>query len=483
MSAIYLSMYFVSACLVVTMMAQAFKRSAFGILLISTLIWFLLGTCIYPIFDLLGLVERGTEVRDFISRNGEPGLATALHVLLSAIGMFCGYLFRPRNGLGERASRAVASTLIVANDTFVWRVSILFGIACYLIYFQLVGFDLALINAAAARGGDFEGFGEMDAYLFIKTLAAVGFVATCFLPMALLGKRGRIFILLYGVLIAMAYTNSISRNSLLYGVIVPVLVYVRLKWELTKKSSRYFALLMAVMLLPFAMLVLNYGKVMGHYISATLSGGDYSIASEVGDIGALDLILNNFGFQWVSVQAGIDHFYRTGLPLLTQEQVLAALFGAIPSRVLSAFGADFLYYGTVTTKLACVNSTAFGYVECTVPPLAIGYSAYLLPGAGGFLVGFIWLRLYVAMEKMWLALQGGDWRKLWIPYFLWGTVVNFFTFIPSALALSVTQFLWLFLMSRFRIKRVVLTKSPTFSPHLLRFRRAKLARTLRAHSP
>ncbi|HZW12295.1 MAG TPA: hypothetical protein VFF81_03765 [Noviherbaspirillum sp.] len=482
MNAIYLGMYFLSVMLVCTVLVLAIKRSAFGVLLLMALIWFLIGSCIYPIFDLFGIVERGVEVQDFISRNGEPGLATALHVLLASIGMACGYMYRPRKGIGDSVVGAVTSKLIGANDSFVWRVSILLGIACYLVYFQLVGFDVALINAAAARGGDFEGFGEKDSYLFIKTVAAIGLVATSFLPMMLLAKKDRIFILLYGLLIVMAYSNSISRNLVLYGAIVPVLVYVRLKWDMTKRSARYSALIVASVLIPFALLVLNYGKVMGHYISFYLSGDDYSMTSEVGDVSVIDSILNNFGFQWVSVQAGIDHFFRTGLPLVTQEQFLAAFFGAIPSRVLSFFGADFLYYGTVTTKLACINSGAFGYQECTVPPLAIGYAAYLLPGAGGFLVGFVWLRFYVAIERVWLSIQASDYRKLWIPYFLWAAVVNFFTFIPSALALTMTQLLWLIVMSRLRIKPAK-NKSKAVARGVLKFKPVKAHRAARGELP
>lgn len=465
MNAIYLSMYFLSASLVCIVLARALKRSAFGVLLLSTLVWFLIGSCLYPIFDLLGVVERGTEVQDFISRNGEPGFATALHILLAAVGMAVGYAYRPREGLAERATFAVANAMGQGNDKFIWRASILLGIGCYLIYFQLVGFDVALINAAAARSGDFEGFGEKDAYLFIKTVAAIGFVATCFLPVILLGKKGKLFILLYAALIVMAYSNSISRNLLLYGAIVPLLVYMRLKWDVMSRKNRFSSLILMAILIPFALLVLNYGKVMGHYISATLSGDYYSLTSEVGEVKLLDSILNNFGFQWVSVQAGIDHFQKTGMPFVTQEPFLAAFFGAIPSRVLSAFGADFLYYGTATTKLACVNSAAFGYVECTVPPLTIGYSAYLLPGAGGFLIGFIWLRLYVALERMWMSIQANNLPKLWVPYFLWGFVVNFFTFIPSTLALAVTQFLWLLLLSRMRFKFRTRRKAARFPQH------------------
>ncbi len=443
--------YLVATCLVCVVIGLSLRRSAFGILLAATLIWFLIGACLYPLFDLLRLVERGEEVSAFIALNGEPGLMTATHILLMATGMACGYLYRPHTGVSERAVRWIGVRLAAGDDLAIWRASVLLGIGAYILYFSLVGLDTALINAAAARGGDFEGFGEKDAYLFIKTVAAVGLVSICFVSLALLRKSWW-FSLLYFVLLAMAYTNSISRNLLLYGGLVPLLVYVRLRGDLRRRGGGKHTYVMALALIPLALLVLNYGKVMGHYISAYMSGDYYSLTEEVGEISQLDVLLNNFGFQWASVQAGIDHFLATARPFFPQEHFLAALFGAIPSRVLNALGLDALYYGKVSATLACVNSQAFGYVECTVPPLSVGYSAYLLPGAGGFLVGYVWLRIYVAIERLWLALQQHNWHKLWIPYFMWSLVVNFFTFIPSSLAVSMAQLLWLVLLSNLRLK-------------------------------
>lgn len=453
-------MYFLAACLVCAVLVRSIRRSAFGILLASSLIGFLIGACIYPMFHLFHPVEHHSEVADFIARNGEPGIAAAIHVLLISIGLLCGYIYRPRHAISDRVVSWVEARMVQGNEAVVWRWSIFLGVASYLLYFSLVGFDVALMNAAAARGGDLEGFGEKDSFVFLKTVAAIGFVATCFVPMALFDKN-KIFIVTFCLLVATAYANSISRNLLLYTAIVPVLVYLRLRLDLQRHSNAHLSVVMALALVPFALWVLTYGKVMGQLIRSYFTGDYYSMTEQVGDVSIVEVILSNYGFQWVSVQAGIDHFYRTGIPLVTMEHVLAAFFGSIPSRVLSFFGVDFLYYGGVKPALACINSEAFGYYECTVPPLAAGYSAYLLPGAGGFMMGFIWLRIYSAIEKLWIATQNGNWRKLWIPYFLWGAVVNFFTFIPSALAMAATQFVWVMVLTHLRFKPVLSSRSAT----------------------
>ncbi|WP_420476668.1 hypothetical protein [Noviherbaspirillum sp. ST9] len=447
MTALLVILYFASTCLVLFVLVRAVRASALGILLVATMIWFLIGTCIYPLAYYLEIVQADVEVADFIARNGEPGIAAALHVFLAALGIFSGYLLRRRDKPEGRLLKAVAGTMLNANDAVVWGCSIALGVVAYVTYFNLVGVDVALMNAAAARGGDLEGFGEKDAFVFLKTVAAVGFVATCFAPVALFRKNW-VFLVLYCLLIATAYANSISRNLLLYSAIVPVLVHLRMKMDLRQKKASVFSYVLGLALIPFALWVLTYGKVMGQVIRAYFSGDYYSMVDEVGDVNVIEVILRNFGFQWVSVQAGIDHFNDTGFPFFSREHVLATFFGAVPSRVLTFLGLDFLYYGNVDPMLACVNSAAFGYAECTVPPLTIGYSAYLLPGVGGFLMGFIWLRMFAAIERLWRSIQSRDWRKVWIPYFLWGTVVNFLTFIPSTIALATTQLIWVFILSR-----------------------------------
>lgn len=453
MSTLLVFMYFVSACLVGIIIARAIAHSAFGVLLASTLVWFLIGACAYPMFYLFGAVELHGETADFISRNGEPGLAAGLHILLTAAGMFAGYMYRPRNGgIAGRVARSVAAQLARTDNAIVWRSSVLLGIGAYLIYFQLVGFDVALMNAAAARGGDFEGFGEKESFLFIKTVAALGLVATGFFPIALF-EKSKVFIAMYLVLVLTAYANSISRNVILTAVIVPVFVYLRLRYDLKRKGTIRIVVLAGLAMIPLALFVLTYGKLIGQVIRAYFAGEYYSLEEQSGDLSALQVILNNFGFQWASVQAGIDHFSRTGFPLIPKEHFLAAIFGPIPSRVLSGLGLEFLYYGNVKPTLACINSTAFGYTDCIVPPLAVGYSAYLLPGVGGFLVGFVMLRGCAALERLWLTIQQGDWRKLWIPYFLFGAMVTFFSFIPPAIALACGQVLWVFALTRIRRKK------------------------------
>lgn len=453
MSALLLLMYCLSALAVSAVVVRSIWRSAFGVLLASTVAGFLIGDCLYPIFHFAGVIESQGEVADFVERNGEPGLAAALHVMLMSFGMLFGYIYRPRHSVSDQAMGWVTTRLMEGRDTVVWRASILLGLVSYLLYFYLVGVDVALINAAAARGGDFDGFDGKDSFVFLKTVASVGFVATCFLPMALYEKR-KVFIVAFALLVATAYANSISRNLLLYTAIAPVLVYLRLRLDLVERSSLKGSLLLGLAVIPAALLVLTYGKVMGHFIRSYFTGDYYSMTEQIGEVNSLELILSNYGFQWVSVQAGIDHFFNNGGPLLSAEHALAVAFGAIPSRVLSAFGLDFLYYGNIQPSLTCINSQAFGYVDCTVPPLSPGYSAYLLPGAGGFIIGYAWMRLYGVIEKLWIAFQRSNRQRLWIPYFLWGLVVNIFTFIPATLAVAATQMVWVYLLTRVRARRL-----------------------------
>jgi hypothetical protein len=444
-SAIYFCMYFLALCLVGFVTVYSLWRSAFGILLASTLIWFLIGACVYPLSDLLGIVKHGGEVRDFIGHNGEPGLGAAVHILLASIGIFVGYVYRPQNGLSHRAVKWASATFTKADNSAVWRYSILLGICSYIVYFYFVGIDVALINAAAARSGEFDGFGENQSFMFLKTLASIGFVATCFLPIAILEKR-RLSILAYGLLILTAYTNTISRSLILTSVIVPILIYTRLKWDTQKRANKSFSSGAILGLVPFALLVLIYGKVMGQFISYYLTGRDYPLAEAVGDESVWNTVLNGFAYIWVSVQAGVNYFFQAGFPLFTDEPFLATFFGFIPSRILSYLGGDSLYYGNAAVQIACVNSGAFGYTECTVPPMAWGYSAYVLPGIGGFLIGFLKMRVYSSIETLWISIQLKDYSKLWTPYFLFGAATSLFTFIPSAQALVMPQLLWVLVL-------------------------------------
>src|SRR5688572_6050536 len=65
-------------------------RSGFSIVVIVADFGFLCGTIVYPITLALRLVTPGIEGEGYLARNGMPGLATAVHVLLYTIGCAVG---------------------------------------------------------------------------------------------------------------------------------------------------------------------------------------------------------------------------------------------------------------------------------------------------------------------------------------------------------------------------------------------------------
>lgn len=443
-------LYYLSGLATICIIIISFKRSAYGVLLASTLLWYLIGVCIYPILELFFLVDRGVDAISFILYNDPPGLMAAAHVFFISVGMLIGYFGCSRKSgikyfLDKIFNRFRFSTI---NPIKLWRISIIFGLLIFALYFFLVGFDTALVNAAAARSGVFDEFENenVDQYLFLKTLAGIGGVSVFVLVFAL-HDRDRIFIFLFLVFIALGYVNSISRSLILYSLIVPLIVFARLR-----RFSPIW-LILGILLLPLGYYVLLYGKPFGYFMSAYISGQNYVLEAYQGDAGFLNAVFRNLDFQWYSIQAGINHFFETGLPLIPHDVPLATLFGIIPSRILGFFGVDFLYYGNADVRLSCVNTEMFGLPGCTIPPSLYGYSAYFLPLAGGLLIGFVMLRVYATIEQMWIIRERNDISMLWVPYFWFSFFSSLFSLIPTAIPVAEIQLIWVFALSKVLIKK------------------------------
>lgn len=431
--------YVVSLLVVLTIVYASLRRSAFGVLLAAHLAWFIVGCHIYPLFNLCNLVEINNDYNSFILHNGQPGILAAIHILLISVGMWVGYIARGKyrhNGVLEQLS----TPLKRVNPLTVWRITILSSFAIIVLFYSLVGFESAIANAVALRSDDVSGFGGNEQFLFIKTVSSISGIATAIAPVALLGKD-RLFVVLYVIFIALSYLNSTSRNVVLTGLIVPILVFAKLRGI----SFRTFLIVSA--LVPLGFLVLLYGKPLGHFISAYLEGRPYELRAYQADAGFLNAILVNLGFQWYSVQAGLVHFFESGLPLFPQDVGLSMLFGMIPSRVLDFVGAGNLYYGNAEVRLATVNTAMFGLNGGTIPPTAYGYSAYLLPLAGGFLVGFVMLRTFAFLEGMWVDRERHDVTKIWIPYVWFLFFAKVFSLIPEAIPSGQLQLIWVFILA------------------------------------
>ena len=441
MEAIELFLYSASLIAVSLYFFLSLRRSEFGVILVGYDFFFFLGCCVYPIVFEAGWVTPGIEGQASLASIGKPGLLTAIHVFAVASGMLLGYLFGSESGrtLSKTALSRSQDTadFLFPHPSGAWRAAVLLGISVMLTYMWIVGFDVALINAALARGGEFEGFGDDTRWLFLKTVAIVLGYCFVFLPAVILSKTNRPFLILYVALAALIYLNTPSRGLILWLVVVPVTVWLY--------ASRLLLKPYALVVLPLgifaAAAILLYGKPLGN-VSGILLAGDSvdqldAFQSDSGFWGVGGALLRNMEFQWFSISAGIKYFFDSG-PLIPTD-VLVAPLGVVPVRVMEWLGFGYLNYGMVDVKLACTNTAMFRATfldGCTIPPLYSGYSAYLAPVAGGLVLSF-WRNWYFGrFESIWMAFRKRGFERLWFPYLGVHLVALFFSFIAPNIAMA-----------------------------------------------
>ncbi len=412
------------------MVGISLKRSEYGALILVAESPFLIGLCLYPLLLEGGFVIPGIEGQSYLFLNGAPGWGPAVHILCYPLFAAVGYFiainlsFKRPNIIGRILTR-------VASPATIWHFLVLFGLFIFGIFLLLVGPDVALINAAIARGGDFEGFGDSGKFLFLKTLASLSMYAACFIPYILVKQRDRLFILLYIVLTIVAYLNFISRSLILYQLILPLLVVMHVR-GFGKKN----VILLVGAVIPIALLTLFFGKQFGQFVSAFISGSEFiKLTAYQGEVGLWNSALRNFEFMWFSVCAGWLWFVQNG-PTVPMD-ALMAFIGFIPSRVLESLGVGWLYHGNAEVRMACINSVQFGLDECTVPPLITGVSVYIAPIAGAIVAGFLRFFVYGRLERMWLYYKNADYSMTWVPYFLFMSFKGLYIrFLPTSIALA-----------------------------------------------
>jgi hypothetical protein len=406
--------------------------------------WYIIGLYLYPVFDFFGLIDPNIEGISFVEKNGQPGTLTAIHILLISIGMYVGYFLRNKykaKGILEKLSKPLESI----DPIKMGYIAIIFSFLIMTVFYYLVGFETSMANSAASRSGDFSGLEGNEQFLFLKTFSSVYVVATTVFPIALYQKK-RIFTFLYLIIVVLTYLNSISRSIVFYGVLMPAVIFIKLR------GFSFKAALVIFLLLPLSYITLLYGKNFGNWISAYIEGRDYEIAAYQSDSGVINTLLTSVSYQWYSVEAGIIHFFKSELPLFPQDVFLSVLFGIIPSRILELFGLDFLYYGNADVRLSCINTEIFGLYgfsfDCSVPTTLFGYAAYMLPLGGGFLTGFIMLRTFAIIEDMWVARERYDVTKIWIPYLWFIFFSALFSLVPNAIPIAELQLIWVFVIAK-----------------------------------
>jgi hypothetical protein len=324
----------------------------------------------------------------------------------------------------------------IGPDPNGWRWVYLASLLVWALYFHLVGLETALVNVALARSGEFEGFGEGVRWLFLKSIAYACSLSACALPVLLHKKyRDPFAVFLYVVLAAVAYLNSYSRGDVLNLLMVPVLVYV-----LMLRSLRLTLAVLGVFT-AIAVPVLLYTKSLGSAIPSLLMTGSGELPDLEpfqGSDSVVETYLRNIEFTWFSVAAGVSHFFETGAPFVPRDIPLSLLFGVIPSGVLNTLGLQELSYVTGPDRLFCVNAGQFSRdFGCTIPPLWSGYSAYVLPVAGGAVFGFARYYAHGYLQALWRAVKRRDLYSLWAVFLLSLLTSNLMSLVPMSIAQTV----------------------------------------------
>ena len=425
-----IALYSVSLACLLAAVVVFLRRSEFGILILAIEAPFILGLCLYPLLFENGLVIPGQEGASYLSQNNPPGWMAAAHIFLYALFSLIGCIFALSMPFNK--PNMIARTLARVGDPIpIWRFLVVFGLVVYGSFMLIVGPEVALINAFLGRSGDFSGFGDSAKYLFLKTLGSISMFAVCFIPFVIRQRRGRVvFLLLYLALVVIAYLNSISRNLILYQLVVPLLMMIH-GMGLTKRSL----LVMLTTILPLAFLAIFFGKPLGFLISIfVLDGNVTELEAYQGEDGLWNSFLRNFEPYWFSVDAGTSMFSRAGPTLPTD--ALMALAGFIPSRVLESLDLGKLYYGNADVQMACVNSIQFGLVNCTAPPFFTGTSAYVAPLVGAAVAGFFKFFVFGRLEKTWRHYDRLARERTWVPYCLILLFSAYLSFVPSNIALA-----------------------------------------------
>ncbi|WP_026606752.1 hypothetical protein [Methylocapsa acidiphila] len=437
--------YVCSFALFAVVFAQAALQSEFGVFIIFADLPLALALCVYPILMASGMIDPGIEGVAFLTYNPAPGVTAAFHILLFAFGSFVGFNIPIRGDVTVGAHKIVQFGRATIHS---WRKVQLVGIFIWILFFLLVGWDTAIRLAIFARAGEIEGFGEDQRWLFIKTIGTV-FVAlsASSVPLHLIDKsRDLLSVALHILLVIILYINSYSRNYILLFLIIPIVVHIfSLRGVLPLLVGAGVALAIGV---P----VLLYTKSLGYAAASLVSEG---VVGEIEGYQQSDSFIETFlrsnEAQWYSVQAGINQFVATGGPTVPVDLVLAAIFGIVPSRILSYFGLDYLYYGSLAdNSLTCVNTKQFGmYAQdtaCTIPPFWAGFSAYTIPIFGGFIFGFVRFYIWGYLTKLWVLVKSVEPRSLWVVYFLAIQAWGVFLLVPSQIAVIVFSLVMLHLI-------------------------------------
>jgi hypothetical protein len=427
---IYVVLYLGMALSLGAILLGFIRRSEFGLVVAYAESFTFFGAFVYPVFFYSELITPALEGASFLSTTGTPTLATAAHIGCYLVGALSGFALANQATRLPSISRAYvfAGTLIRDERAF-FRGALIIGICSLGTYLTLIGPDNAIAYAAAMRSGIFDNIGEDDQrFLFLKSLSFVFTFIVCFIPSILKAPKAKLLVFCYLIFVAMLFLVSISRTVILLNLVIPLLIYLRIR---TRTFPKF--LLLAACTVPFLFGFLLYGKPLGFVLFKFITDGEIaSIEPYLSDHGFLSAFFGNFEFIWFSTEAGIRHFLASELPLLPPDLFLSPA-GFVPSRVFGSIGLESLDYRAVQQPLACLNTSYFGF-DCSIPPRDLGLAAYVLPFTGAFVLGFAKYFIFRRQEKYFIHFANANYARTWYPLLVTILATMVFSFIPTVLS-------------------------------------------------
>lgn len=408
---------------------QSFRRGHAFILLVSVEYFYFLGLLIFPLLYFTGVIERSELLNGYLSNNGSFNFFTPVHIFCYFVGAVFGYFFF--NGRKSYLSDALRrAALKISFDSIFWFGFLVFvGVFFSFLFFYLSGFEEALKSASAVRRGDVSASAEGESYLFLKRLVMLSTLLVVFVPgyLHLTGRSSNVIFwsLVISVLI---FLQTVGR-TIFVEVFFVSLCFV---YAFSSSRKRFLLKVLFLSLLPVAYAFLFYGKQMVFYALSLITDTKFDFVSNDGE--SLTNVFDQFSHLYLSVDAGLKHFYHNGL-LIPYDTIYAA-WGFVPSSFFRYFGIiEYNYqFLDVVDRLSCVNSSYFfGYYYCTVPPYYTGYSAYLFPFLGAFVFGFLKYFIFSVLEKNWGQSDCSCW---WLSSFVFLLFCKFSTFISNVVAFN-----------------------------------------------
>lgn len=405
-------------------MIRLISRGPLGLVAAVQVLQLAAGTALTPLLYELNILEPGDEGASYIARNGLPGVGASFAVFTFWVAV----VLADGGFGGDRPMvRGQGSKLTVASlQHLAWSLLVV-SLVAYAVLFALVDWSLLLTEA---RSGDIDAYGTNQRWLFLKSIASVGLYAACFgavfakaTPLVRYG-----FAAVFGLYVLLTFVTSISRNFLLYALLIPT---VGLTGRFGRRDVRSsFGILVALML---GALVLVYGKTYGQSQRALVMTGRWVDPEAFQSANPLIAFVRNTEFLWFSVDAALRSETEHGW-VVVKEWALASALGFVPSRALASVGFGPLSYTTLADVGGCaLNTDAYGLPGTTVPLGIIGFGAYTLSFVGPTLFGVILGATLALLSK---RVNDGDEVAFvcrWVGLYL---AREYLSFIPMAGALA-----------------------------------------------